>query len=50
MGTDTHRRKACERIAARGEGHAVMEAETGVRHLHIKECQGHLATTRAGRG
>lgn len=32
------------------EGHAVLEAETGVRHLPIQECQGYLATTRAGRG
>lgn len=48
MDADAHRREACE--DARGRGHAATEAETGVRRLHVKKCQGHLATTRAGSG
>lgn len=50
MDTDTHRREACEDTAARGRRSCATEAETGVRRLHVKECQGHLATTRAGSG
>ena len=44
--TDTHRAGQVERRKQREDSHDT-EAETGVRQLQTKDCQGLLATTRS---